>query len=296
MTDQTPPPTTTATAGAAGGPASSPRRDQMLSELAGELRAARDEHRRDVDQLRTDLTGLSTLIGENADLLAQVLPRVSDLDVELGQLADRLDSLAGIVAAIPGAAGGAAQDAALVDWPSLSAEAAAAEWQALGDWIAGVLGPFYELTRDQLPDCWPLHRPAVLELVWLRRTYIAAHRPDALPSAAADWHTRWRREALANIATAISNKWCRPGEHWVDRFDRRQDGAPAPQRLAPPRPRPHVPGQRPGPENANVGLGGEISTPQHWGPAFQSAATADIEWRRQRDATAAAAAGPPPGS
>jgi hypothetical protein len=29
----------------------------MLSELAGELRAAREEHRRDVEQLRVDLAG-----------------------------------------------------------------------------------------------------------------------------------------------------------------------------------------------------------------------------------------------
>ncbi|MHA6631869.1 hypothetical protein ACU61A_41105 [Pseudonocardia sichuanensis] len=263
----------------------------MLSELAGELRAARDEHRRDTEQLRADLAGLSTLVGENADLLGQVMPRVSDLDVELGELADRVDALAGVVASIPGAGGPAAQDAALVDWPSLPADAAAAEWQALGDWVAGVLGPFYELTRAQLPDCWPLHRPAVLELVWLRRTYVAAHRPDALPSAAADWHTRWRREALANIAAAISDKWCRPGEHWVDRYERsRPVGGPPPPPPAPPR---HVPGQRPGPENHNVGPGGEISTPQHWGAHFQTAARDDIAWRRQRDA---AASDSPPGT
>jgi hypothetical protein len=266
-------------AGAAGGPASSPRRDRMLSELAGELRAARDEHRRDVEQLRTDLAGVSTLVGENADLLGQVLPRVSDLDVELADLAERLDALAAVVAAGP-----SGRDTALVDWPSLSADAAAAEWQALADWVAGVLGPFYELTRAQLPDCWALHRPAVLEMVWLRRTYVAAHRPDAAPGAAADWHTRWRREALANIAAAIPEKWCRPGEHWVDRYERaRPAGGPPPP--APPR---HVPGQRPGHELHSVGAGGEISAPQHWGPAFQTAAGEDIAWRRQRDTAAAA--------
>lgn len=33
--------------------------------------------------------------------------------------------------------------------------------------------------------------------------------------------------------------------------------------------------------------GGEISTPQHWGPAFRTAAAADITWRRQREASAA---------
>ena len=71
------PPAAAGGAGPAAGPASSPRRDRMLSELAGELRAARDEHRRDVAQLRTELAGLSTVVGENADLLGQVRPRVA---------------------------------------------------------------------------------------------------------------------------------------------------------------------------------------------------------------------------
>ena len=224
--------------GPAGGPAaSSPRRDRMLSELAGELRAARDEHRRDVAQLRTDLAGLSTVVGDNADLLGQVAPRVSELDGGLADLGERVDALATAVTDAltsgTGAGGRPEPAAAPVDWPSLSADAATAEWQALGDWVADVLGPFYELTRAQLPDCWPLHRPAVLELVWLRRMYVAAHRPDAAPSAAADWHTRWRRDALANIAAAIPETWCRPGEHWVERFSRRP---------GPPPPRPDGPG------------------------------------------------------
>jgi hypothetical protein len=272
------------------GPASSPRRDQTLAALAAELRAAREKHRRDVEQLRADLAGLSTLVGENADLLGQALPRVAGLDEELADLGERVDALAVAIAAY-GGADPAEPDAALVDWPSLSAEDAAEEWQVLGDWVARVLGPFYELTRTQLPDCWALHRPAVLELVWLRRAYVTAHSPDALASAAADWHTRWCREALANIAAAISDKWCRPGQHWVDRHDqsRYTAGPPQPQRRAPAR----EPGQRPGPEDTAIGMAGEITSPQHWGPAFRTASGEDLAWRRQRDAAAAAA---PPGS
>ena len=309
MTEPTPPPTPfpapspqpappsngsppgTGGPGPAGGPAaSSPRRDRMLSELAGALRAARDEHRRDVAQLRTDLAGLSTVVGDNADLLGQVTPQVRDLDGGLADLGERVDALATAVTDAltsgPGAGSRPEPDAAPVDWPSLSADAATAEWQALGDWVASVLGPFYELTRAQLPDCWPLHRPAVLELVWLRRMYVAAHRPDAAPSAAADWHTRWRREALANIAAAIPETWCRPGEHWVERFSRRP-GPPPPRPTAPVREPEHVPGQRPGSERYQIGLGGEITTPQHWGRAFQGAAGEDIAWRRHREAAAA---------
>lgn len=296
MTNPTPPPTPPPAGGPPGAgngaasagtaPASSPRRDRMLSELAADLRAAREEQRRDVEQLRADLAGLSTLVGENADLLGQALPRVSGLDEELADLGERVDALTVTIAAY-GPGPDKPDDTVLVDWPSLSADDAAAEWQALGDWVARVLGPFYELTRSQLPDCWPLHRPVVLELVWLRRAYVAAHRPDALASAAADWHTRWRREALANIAAVISERWCRPGEHWVDRAasGRRTTGPaqPAPER---------VPGQRPGPEDTAIGTQGEITSPQHWGPAFRTASGEDLAWRRQRDAAAAAA---PPG-
>jgi hypothetical protein len=38
-----------------------------------------------------------------------------------------------------------------------------------------VLVPWYELTRDELPDCWALHAPVVVELSWLRTTYVQAY-------------------------------------------------------------------------------------------------------------------------
>ena len=151
-----------------------------------------------------------------------------------------------------------------------------------------MLGPFYELTRAQLPDCWPRHRPAVIELVWLRRTYAAAHTAAATPAAAADWHTRWRPAALANIAAAIPGTWCRPGEHYVEQWRSSHEPTDGPPPPPPPR---HVPGQRPGAEQYKVGPGGEIATPQHWGPHLQAAASADIAWRRRREAAAQHAAG-----
>ena len=292
--DDDPPPHGDAIDRDVAGRAGSPRREQMLSELAAELRAARDEHRRDITRLRTDLSGLSTLVGDNADLLGRIVPRVNTLDTQLVELAERLDMLFVRSLATRGhdeddsgddgqgpvtASGGADGAAAPIDWPSLTAAAAELEWQALGDWVAAVLGPFYELTRAQLPDCWPRHRPAVIELVWLRRTYIAAHTAGAAPAAAADWHTRWRRDALANIAAAIPDTWCRPGEHYVDRWSTHKPAGGPP----PPPPPPHQPGQRPGPEQHKTGIGGEIATPQHWGPHFQAAAGADITWRRQRE-------------
>jgi hypothetical protein len=125
-----------------------------------------------------------------------------------------------------------------------------------------VLGPFYQLTRAQLPDCWALHPPAVIELVWLRRAYVAAHAPDAPPSAAGEWHTRWRRDALTNIVAAIPTTWCRPGEHYLHEHDRdrhyrdpdRPAGPPAPDQDQP------TPGRRPGPADLRIGLVGEITS------------------------------------
>jgi hypothetical protein len=274
-------------AAAVGARPASPRRERMLSELAAEIRGARAAERRDVTELQAELGRITALLGENADLLAQTLPRVTALDVALADLAARVDDL---TAATPRAG------EATVDWPALSAPDAASEWEALATWVADVLGPFYQLTRAQLPDCWALHPPAVIELIWLRRTYVAAHAPDAAPSAAGEWHTRWRRDALTNIAVAIPTTWCRPGEHYLHEHDRdrhyrdhRPDQPPGPP--APDQDQP-TPGRRPGPADLRIGLVGEITSPRHWGPAYQLAVAADLDWRRARDA---AGGGPAPG-
>lgn len=52
----------------------------------------------------------------------------------------------------------------------MDVEAARAEWPRLVRWIAEVFVPWYEVTRDELPDCWALHRR--VELSWLA----TAHR------------------------------------------------------------------------------------------------------------------------
>ena len=260
-------------AGSAGGGPVSPRRDRIVSELAGEVRAA-----------RADVTRLAAAVADNADLLAHVLPRVAGLDDAVAELGGRVDALADTA---PPAG------AAAVDWPALTAEQAAAEWEALAAWVATVLGPFYEITRAQLPDCWARHPPAVIELVWLRRAYAAAHAPDATATAPAEWHTRWRRDALANIATLIPKRWCRPGEHYVHEHDRPHDRPYAEQTgRPPPAPYRHTPGRRPDPADARVGADGEITHPRYWEAGYRAAVDADLAWRRARDT---AAGHPPPG-
>lgn len=77
-----------------------------------------------------------------------------------------------------------------VTWPALSAEEAEEQWPVLAQWVGEVLVPWYELTREELPDCWPLHRPAVVELSWLCSAHVQAYLPPSPPSVAGEWHQR----------------------------------------------------------------------------------------------------------
>ena len=100
-----------------------------------------------------------------------------------------------------------------VDWASLSAEQAAEQWPILARWVGEVLVPRYELTRDELPDCWALHPPVVAELSWLRTAYVQAYLTRSPPQLSADWHTRWRPAVLTRIRELIKPDECSPGKH-----------------------------------------------------------------------------------
>jgi hypothetical protein len=65
---------------------------------------------------------------------------------------------------------------------------ARAQWPILAQWIAEVLVPWYEITCDELPDCWPLHRPALVELSWLRSAHVQAYLRSSAPSVEGEWH------------------------------------------------------------------------------------------------------------
>ena len=73
--------------------------------------------------------------------------------------------------------------------------------------------PRYELTRDELPDCWALHPPVVAELSWLRTAYVQAYLTRSPPQLGADWHTRWRPAVLTRIRELIKPDECAPGKH-----------------------------------------------------------------------------------
>lgn len=191
-------------AGTGGAPHTSPpgtraqARDELLARLAGQVRTGHaDTDRR--------LRALEATTAESADLLAQALPRIDTAVDQLAALAAQLDPPAGRPAP--------------VCWPTLTAAQAATVWAQLADWSEHVLVGWYGITRAQLPDCWALHRPVVLELTWLHTAYREAHAPGARAGLAADWHTRWLPAALGAIAASTGpnrgtlTSGCRPGRH-----------------------------------------------------------------------------------
>jgi hypothetical protein len=167
----------------------------------------------DLEQLRAEQSANTGMLGEASGLIAQIMPRLGEVETGLGDTQDRFKQLVDAVATLTRPD----QGVTAVHWPSLTADAASDQWQLLTDWVEEILEGWYQLTRGQLPDCWALHRPMVVELSWLRSGYLAAYSPKAVPHLAAEWHTRWRRDALANIAAALDSHWCRPGEHLVEK-------------------------------------------------------------------------------
>ncbi|NMH97318.1 hypothetical protein [Pseudonocardia acidicola] len=227
--------------------------------VLAEVRHLRDRVER-VHRLHTELA--SSVAEELAPVLAEMRQDLTDQQTQLRRVLGRLD----------------AERTPPVNWPALTAEQAAEQWDLLGGWIAEVLMPWYEVTREQLPDCWALHRPAVVELSWLRLTYVHANLPAAEPYLAADWHARWRPAAMARVRAVISPRLCRPGEHLLTEEESRQ------RRPAPPPPtQPWEPGERePLPDQ-------QLAEPRHWWAFYQQAVHTDLAWRRERDQRTATA-------
>jgi hypothetical protein len=162
-----------------------------------------------------------------------------------------------------------AHSAGPVDWPAMDAERAATEWDSLACWVEHTLVPWYEITRDQLPDCWALHRPAVIELGWLHNAYQAAHRTDAEAHLAAEWHTRWRPAALRSIHQAIPRRGahvCGPGQHLVNETERL---------------RRHVGGGRSvhNPTEPTLVPTDQLAERRHWQHFYEQATVADLAMR-----------------
>lgn len=152
-----------------------------------------------------------------------------------------------------------------VDWIGMSADQARQEWPKLARWLGEVLVPSYEITRDQLPDCWALHTPAVIELSWVRSAHRQSYLAHVHPHITGEWHTRWLPHLLTRLAQLIDSRKCRPGEH------RPELGAP----LTVPAPEPHAGQPAPLPR-------AQLAMPEHWWPFYAHAYQADLARRAAR--------------
>lgn len=246
--------------------------DQALMDLAADVRGVRGT----IAEVRDN-------VGEVAGVVAELAPQLAEVRGEVSELQGQVEELLKAPAEPTNPP---------IPWPALTAEDAQREWHALGQWVAEVLVPWYELTRGQLPDCWALHRPAMLQLSWLRTSYIEAFLPRSHPSQAAEWHTRWLSAALDNIATAIPTQFCRPGEHKVHEHvsaEQKRQNPPASGPGGGPQPwaQPRGPVPQPAAAYHQETERDQLADPQYWGPHFEKAMQQDIDERRRREAAQA---------
>ncbi|MGD9527296.1 MAG: hypothetical protein AB7L91_19460 [Dehalococcoidia bacterium] len=151
-------------------------------------------------------------------------------------------------------------------WPNLTAKHARREWAQLADWISDILVSWYGITRGELPDCWALHRPAVVELSWWRATYTHAYQPRSPATLAAEWHDRWRRVALTNIKAAIPEGQCAPDRHHTSDNEQPTRTLPAQREPSASGSQCQQPAQR-----------------AHWNSFYEDAVAADLQWRHGRE-------------
>jgi hypothetical protein len=252
--------------------------------------------------VRSEVTKLRAITGDLASTVAEFGPQLVDTQKDIANLRGEVEQLV---------AGRAETDNPPVDWVHLAAEDAEREWPKLGEWVHEVLGGWYFVTRAQLPDCWALHRPAFLQVAWLRSSHIEAYLGHSHPAQAAEWNTRWLDAALAKIKECIPRSQCRavagqPGEHLVDQLavQQRHETAPAPAAAGSnPYPNPYAQGPHPATlasqsyppvgtsttasateSPAARGAGEEVINWDYWGGYFNHAMQADIAWRRKREA------------
>lgn len=264
--------------------------DNTRDEIIADLDARTRRHGTTLDELRATLDGLGGTATESAGLLAQAIPR--------------LDTLAEQVAELQGRASTGSSDEAVtgVMWEALTADQAVEEWNRLGQWVATVLGPWYELKRGDLPDCWALHRPVVRRLSALHTAYLAAYTgPTASGTAAADWHDRWlprtldligQEEPLISSARLLNEQTglernCQPGRHdGADAYGRalfKEDGRPV-TGPATREPTEHERQAQRYTSSGTIHLVSDPIHPDHWGPFWRRAVDQDVAWRRAREA------------
>lgn len=160
-------------------------------------------------------------VAEIADVLTRMSPRLDEVEQGVAALGGAVE------AAAAGRSEGVTEDAALaltpaLRWSQLDRGGKHAAWDALAGFVSEVLNNDYQLTRLELPDCWPVHPRAVRELAWLRTLYVSSSAAGTRPELVAEWHVRWLPAAITNIAVAIDRRECTPGKHRVTEEERRR--------------------------------------------------------------------------
>lgn len=290
-----------------GGPGGKPSPERVqariLTELGGQVR-----------DINTRLAKVRMSLGEVAGVVSEFGPELADVQKGLAEVRGQVATLLEETPEITNPP---------IDWSNLPAEQAEREWDVLGRWVHEVLGGEYEITRDELPDCWALHRPALRTLTWLRCTYVDAYAEGARNVLSAEWNTRWMDSALAKVKKAIPPSRCRPragerGEHLVDVLAAQQQqrgrteqlrqhsqaavqqaaqsAYPAPGQPTGPYPAPGAPYPPPPtpPTGQPVPLvtgpdspGQQIIQLDYWRPYFEQAMREDITRRRAAEQAAA---------
>lgn len=225
-----------------GGP-NNPRPGAEVTRLAAHLRRLTDR----VEQVAARQADLGVTVSEQlAPAYLELRDQIANLEGQLHEVLDVLE-----------------QDrrTAPVHWPALTVEQARREWALLAQWIEDVLVPWYSLTRGQLPDCWALHRSAVVELSWWRVIYAQSFASRSPGTLAGEWHDRWRRVALANIRSAIPERSCGPGRHQTSDDE--------------PRARSSV-------EPAGGSWRQDPAERRHWRDFYEQAVADDLRWRGVR--------------
>lgn len=196
---------------------------ERLTDLANQIQAIKNELSRAVGAVAGEVQILGGDFHDLRDAFSSDFgPKVYEHEKDIKSLNEDLDQLQLAVKAL------VQKDRKTknppIDWAALSAKQAEKEWDKLSYWVDAILPRYYEITRAQLPDCWPLHWPAVNQLSWLRTLRIEAYGSSTHPVQAAEWNTRWLDAALDKIRQAIPNSRCWPrqekvGMHLVDRLE-----------------------------------------------------------------------------
>lgn len=154
-----------------------------------------------------------SLGGDLSELGGQLATDRENTEVELHRLDAAVRTLSGVVEQVAAEQGQAADEdpATPVPWHTLDRAAAIDAWERLQAWLGDVLCPVYELTREDLPDCWTRHPAMRNELSWLHTCWSQAYLPSAAGTAAAEWHLRHLPGCLGRIAMHAERGKCGNG-------------------------------------------------------------------------------------